>query len=116
MTISYDNRRFRSTANSENGEVGEETTFQYHQAGDVVWAEYSGGSILRGTIIALVLDDGSLDMRYQHINANGGLMTGRCASTPEQLPDGRLRLHETWQWTSGDLSSGESIIEEMPSD
>jgi hypothetical protein len=41
-------------------------------------------------------------------------MTGRCHSIPEQLSDGRIRLHEQWQWTSGDLSSGESIVEEIP--
>jgi hypothetical protein len=115
MKISYDNRRFRSTANSGTGEVGSETLFHYHQNGDVVWAEYAGGDILRGSLIALVLDDDSLDMRYQHINHEGELMTGRCSSIPELLPDGRLRLHETWQWTSGDLSTGESIVEEIPS-
>jgi hypothetical protein len=27
--------------------------------------------------------------------------------------DGRLRLHERWQWTSGDGASGESVIEEV---
>jgi hypothetical protein len=40
-------------------------------------------------------------------------MTGICRSTPEILPDGRIRLHEKWQWTSGDRSSGESIVEEI---
>ena len=29
-------------------------------------------------------------------------------ATPEVLPDGRLRLHEEWQWTNGDLSAGRS--------
>ncbi len=32
---------------------------------------------------------------------------------PEVLPDGRLRLREVWQWTSGDLSQGESVVEEV---
>jgi len=114
MSISYDNRRFRSVSNSEIGEVSFETVFHYHQSADIVWAEYSGGAVERGSLIALVLDDDSLDMRYQHINVKGELMTGRCHSTPELLPDGRVRLHETWQWTSGDLSSGESVIEEIP--
>ena len=52
-------------------------------------------------------------MRYQHLNADGKLMTGTCISTPEELNDGRLRLHEKWQWTSGDVSKGESVIEEV---
>ena len=114
MNISYDGRTFRTVSNSETGEVGDGTLFHYHQKENLVWAEYSGGQIRLGTLIAKVLDDGSLDMRYQHINANGDLMTGTCRSTPEPLPDGRIRLHEKWQWTSGDGSSGESVIEEIP--
>lgn len=116
MSISYDNRTFRSIANSETGEVGSETGFRYHQDGNLVWAEYSGGEIVRGSLIARVLADDSLDMRYQHVNRKGELMTGVCRSVPEILPDGRLRLRETWQWTCGDHSSGESIVEEVPSE
>lgn len=112
--ISYDKRRFCSVQNSGTGEVGSETIFHYHQKGDLVWAEYEGGEIVLGSLIAKSDADGNLDMRYQHLNKSGGLMTGKCLSTPEVLPDGRIRLHEKWQWTSGDLSSGESIVEEMP--
>lgn len=111
--VSYNNRRFRSVQNSGSGEVSPDTLFQYHQAGNVVWAEYSGGHILRGHLIASCDEFGELDMRYHHINIRGELMTGLCTSTPEILADGRIRLHERWQWTSGDLSSGESVIEEV---
>lgn len=113
--VSYDGKTFRSAANSANGEVGAQTLFHYHQEGAVVWAEYAGGSVVRGSLVATVADDGSgsLDMRYQHVNRAGALMTGRCRSVPTTLPDGRLRLHETWQWTSGDESCGESVIEEV---
>jgi hypothetical protein len=113
INYDYDGRRFRSVSNSETGEVGAETLFEYHQRGGVVWATYEGGAIRFGTLIATVDEAGALDMRYHHVNAAGELMTGRCRSTPEVLPDGRLRLHERWQWTSGDGSSGESVIEEV---
>ena len=111
--IDYDNRRFISVQNSASGEVGADTVFYYHQEGDVVWAEYWGGEIVRGSLIAKCDQAGNLDMRYQHINKHGELMTGKCRSTPEILPGGRIRLHEKWQWTSGDLSAGESVIEEI---
>ena len=113
MKISYDGRKFRSVQNSPTGEVGSDTVFNYHHKGNVVWAEYSGGEIVFGTLIAKADENGALDMRYQHLNQSDELMTGTCRSTPELLPNGRLRLHEKWQWTSGDLSSGESIIEEF---
>jgi hypothetical protein len=113
MNVSYDNRKFRSITNTGTGEVGADTVFHYHQNGDLVWAEYSGGEIVFGTLTAKCGSDDVLDMRYQHLNSEGTLMTGICTSTPELLPDGRIRLHEKWQWTSGDLSSGESTIEEF---
>ena len=113
--INYDNKKFASVENSETGEVSSETIFHYRQKDDLVWAEYSGGEIIFGTLIAKVVEDDCLEMRYQHINKNGDLMTGKCLSTPELLPDSRILLHEKWQWTSGDLSKGESIIEEIES-
>ncbi|OIN56836.1 n-acetylglutamate synthase [Arsenicibacter rosenii] len=109
----YHNKIFRSVTNTDNGEVGNETRFHYQQDGQLVWAEYGGGAIRKGFLIATVGPDNRLDMRYQHVNTQGVLMTGRCLSTPERLPDGRIRLHERWQWTSGDESSGESIVEEV---
>lgn len=109
----YDGRRFASVENSATGEVGPETVFHYHQDGDVVWATYDGGAVRRGTLIARSDDTGNLEARYGHVNASGELMTGECRSTPEVLPDGRIRLREEWRWTSGDRSSGGSIVEEI---
>ena len=111
--INYDNRRFVSVSSSDNGEVSSATVFEYHHEGDVVWATYRGGAIVFGSLVAKVDGNDFLDMRYQHLNSAGEFMTGICQSTPEILPDGRLRLHEAWQWTSGDFSQGESIIEEV---
>ena len=113
MKISYENREFCSVRNTYAGDVGSETVFHYRQAGRMVWAEYSGGEILLGQLIANCDDDGNLDMRYQHINRRGELRTGKCRSTPEVLSDGRLRLHEKWEWRDDHRSCGESVIEEI---
>jgi hypothetical protein len=111
--INYDNRTFRSVANTPNGEVGGETLFHYRQSGDLVWASYEGGGVTHGHLIATVAADGALDMRYHHRSPTGALMTGLCRSRLEILPDGRYRLHESWQWTSGDKSRGQSMVEEV---
>jgi hypothetical protein len=111
--INYDGKVFASVQNSETGEVNAETVFKYHQSDNLVWAEYNGGEIVFGSLIATADADGILDMRYQHLNQQGKLMTGVCRSTPEILPDGRIRLFEKWQWTCGDFSKGESVIEEV---
>lgn len=114
MKIDYQNRRFAALDNSENGEVSAATVFHYRQEGDIVSATYGGGEIVAGHLIARVDASGQLDMRYHHVNTAGELMTGICQTRPEVLPDGRLRLHEQWQWTCGDRSSGTSILEEIP--
>ena len=113
MSIHYHGKTFRSVSNTANGEVSTETLFHYQQQADIVTATYSGGGILLGNLIAKVASDGTLDMRYQHLNQDYELMTGRCTSVPEMLDNGKLRLHERWQWTSGDGSSGESVVEEV---
>lgn len=111
--MDYNNKRFRAIDNSANGEVDGATFFEYHQEGRVVWGTYRGANILFGTITGLVLDNGELQFSYQHVNIYNEIMTGKCHSTPEKLSDGRLRLHEKWQWTCKEKSSGESIIEEI---
>jgi hypothetical protein len=55
-------------------------------------------------------------MRYQQLNRGGEWRAGRCLSVPEVLEDGRYRLRETWQWLTGDGSSGESVVEEFRAD
>ena len=111
--ISYDGRRFRAVSNTPNGDSSEATTFEYRQRGDVVWATYSGGTVKFGTLVAAVLPDNSLDMRYQHLDTSGTFKTGRCRSHLEVLPDGRYRLYEEWQWSSPETTSGRSVVEEF---
>lgn len=111
--INYNGRAFRSVSNTENGEVNGETIFHYSQEGNIVTATYSGGGIIAGSIIAVVDEQGVLDMRYHHINDKYELMTGKCISRPEVLENGKIRLHEEWQWTCKDYSKGLSIVEEI---
>ena len=113
MKINYDQKKFRPVQNTPNGETTGETIFEYQQTGRILTSEYSGGKIQKGHLIGLVDENGNIDMRYHQVNDKGQLMTGICSSTPEILANGKIRLHETWQWTSGDKSKGESIIEEV---
>jgi len=110
--IDYNGKIFRHIVNSKNGETSSETVFQYTQIGNILTSEYSGGKIKKGHLIGLVDENGHIDMRYHQVNINDEIMTGICKSKPEILENGKIRLHESWQWTSGDKSNGESIIEE----
>lgn len=111
--MNYHGKKFTAISNTSNGETSKKTVFHYEQDGNILTAQYSGGQIVKGHLIGLVSETGHIDMRYHQVNKEGILMTGKCHSTPETLPDGRIRLHETWEWTSGDKSSGTSVIEEL---
>ena len=111
--INYNNKIFRPISNTENGETTSETVFIYIQNGNILTSEYSGGKIIKGHLIGLVDGNGKIEMRYHQVNNNGEFMTGVCKSIPEILSNGKIRLHENWEWTSGDKSKGQSIIEEQ---
>ncbi len=111
--INYDGRRFVPKMNSDNGEVDVQTLFTYHQNGDILWAEYSGGDILKGSIIGTVLENGELDFVYQHMNNKKQIKNGKCHSVPKVLENGKIELSETWEWTTGECSKGSSLLEEV---
>ena len=111
--INYDNKKFKAVSNSDNGEVEEGMIFNYQQDGNILSCSYAGASIRKGQLLGKVLEDGSLDFRYQQMSTSGDLMTGMCKSVPEILENGKIRLYETWEWTSGDCSNGTSILEEV---
>jgi len=114
--VSYDNRLFRPVESTENGEVSGATLFHYRQEGPVLWATYDGGGVTHGHMIGRVEADGALHFRYHHLSLTDenrpDPVSGLCHSRLEVLPDGRYRLYEQWQWTSGDLSAGTSVLEE----
>ncbi len=110
MQYNLDGKIFKSIANTENGDVSSDTIFYYHQINNLVWAEYSGGEIEKGHLVANILSTGQLNMSYHHINRQGDIMMGKCLSTPERLENGKLKFKEEWQWLSGDMSSGYSEI------
>ncbi|WP_439127977.1 n-acetylglutamate synthase [Polaribacter sp.] len=111
--INYNGKKFRPILNSENGETSNKTVFIYQQVGNIITSDYSGGQIKKGQLIGIIDEDGNIDIRYHQINNKNKLMTGICKSKPEILENGKIRLHENWQWTSGDQSEGQSIIEEV---
>lgn len=108
--IRLDGRVFVGLENAETGEVDARTRFEYHQDGSIIWAEYSGGEVLRGYLVGTRKDD-VLDFRYSHLNAQMQTANGVCSSVISILPDGRVALHEEWAWESRP-GTGSSIVVE----
>jgi hypothetical protein len=111
--INYNDKVFRSISNTANGDANDETLFHYQQQSFLVSATYSGGTVLFGHLIGLVDANGVMEISYHHVNDAGDIKTGICYSTPEVLPNGKIRVYEKWRWTNGEGGEGESIIEEV---
>ena len=114
--INYNNRRFALKA-TDTGDTAaiNGTLFVYSQDGDVVTCDYAGGSVKVGRMIGLVDAEGVLTIRFEHIYTDGRMMSGKGVSRPEWLPDGRLRLHETYTVFDTD-EQGSSVVEELSSE
>ncbi len=113
MKINYDGMCFRST---EKHQDGTSVTAAYHQDGDLVWAESSGGNVRHCLLAGVCGHDGVITIGYTMILNTGQLVIGHCVSQPELLEDGRIRLREEWQRYNPVADSGVSYIEEAISD
>ena len=108
--FSLEDRYFTAISNSDTGEVSDETIFAYHQKGNVIWAEYSGGSVIKGFLLGTIDENNNLRFDYRHINTDGESKSGSCTSEP-RFENGKLRFYEKWKWTDG--CEGTSVIEEL---
>lgn len=110
--IDYDGRIFRSAAVETADAAGAGPVGHYHQEGDVVWAEFTGGKVVRGSLVGNRRRDGVLDLAYSQLLTTGEVIAGQCTSVPTVLADGRVRLTEHWQRFGQDGGTGVSVIEE----
>jgi hypothetical protein len=105
--IDYEGRRFRKAGDASG------TVAVYHQQGDVVWAEFAGGEVRRGSIAGLRQADGTLRMGYTMILTGGEVVCGHSLNAPVSDPGEPLRLRETWERYGPHASTGVSFLEEV---
>lgn len=110
MPPDYDGRRFRGTEYAPDEDAPVAT---YRQRGDLLWAEFEGGAVRRGSLAGICSADGTLEFTYSMVLAGGTILAGHCRSTPETLPDGRIRLHERWERYGPHAATGTSQLEEL---
>jgi len=111
MARSLDGLSLAPVADQAPGQVGTRTRFAYHEKVGEIWAEYAGGDVVRGHLVGTRAGD-RLDFRYVRLRTDGTTASGRCVSLVVGLPDGRVRLEETWEWESR-AGSGTSVVEQV---
>ncbi|KXK62428.1 hypothetical protein AWW66_08260 [Micromonospora rosaria] len=109
MSINYDGRRFRKVGAGPD----EAATALYRQDGDLVWGQFSGGDVRQGSLTGRADPVGRIDFTYTMVLRDGKVIAGRCRSTPQVLPNGRIRLDEDWERFGTEADQGTSAIEEV---
>lgn len=104
MTVSLDGRSFR----------GEQVTRLREDREGVVTGTYAGGEVVAGTLVGR-RDGRDLEYGFGHLTSAGAVRTGVCVARIEVLPDGLVRLHEQWRWTSM-AGAGTAVLDELPGD
>lgn len=105
--INFNNKTFSLIINTENGEVNTETIFVYKQQGNVVTADYYGGTIQYGKIIA-VLENKKLNMLYQCVTKYNELKAGKALAEISFTENKKIRLKLNWQWLDNSNEKGVS--------
>lgn len=105
--INFNNKRFELIQNSENGQVDTDTIFDYKQDGNLVTADYYGGSVKYGKIIA-ELNGEKLNMLYQCFTTDNQLKAGRAIAQITTTLEDKIKLSLDWEWLTNSNEKGKS--------
>ncbi len=103
----FNNKTFLLVQNTDNGQVNSETIFKYKQDGNLVTADYFGGSVKYGKIIADLQGD-KLNMLYQCMTTENELKAGKAIADITLTDQGKIKLTLNWQWLTNENEKGQS--------
>jgi hypothetical protein len=107
VKINFNNKKFVLLENSKTGKVNSETLFKFKQSDDVVTADYFGGTIKYGEIIAHFTEK-KLTLLYQCITQENELKAGKAIAEISLTEKDKIKLKLDWQWLTHDQSTGKS--------
>lgn len=109
--INFDKKAFVLQFNTNNGTSNSETIFHYSQENELVTADFSGGSVQYGKIIALHKGD-YLDIVYQMLTTENELKSGKAIAKIIVNENHKIELHLNWEWLIGSENKGTSMYVE----
>ncbi len=103
--FNFHNKTFYLVENSENGKVNSNTLFNFYQNENIVTADYFGGTIKYGKIIATI-DNDILNMLYQCVTSENELKAGKAIAKISLTNEDKILLKLNWQWLNGNKKKG----------
>ena len=110
--FNFNKKTFALLQNTEGGQVNAETVFKYKQKGNLVTADYTGGSVVYGKIIAQLEGD-TLNMLYQCLTADNQLKAGKAMAKITKTSNGKIKLSLDWEWLNDSQTKGQSEYIEL---
>jgi hypothetical protein len=112
MTFNFDGKTFQVLRNDgPEVDVTAETRFHFRQQGNIVHADYAGGRVKFGKLLAL-LEGNTMRHHYIQINERGEFHSGHGSDEIRVTPDGKIQLIDRWKWETKE-GSGVCILEEV---
>lgn len=105
--LDFNNKKFALVQNSDNGQVNTETVFHYKQDDNLVTADYFGGTIKYGKIIA-ELKENELNMLYQCLTTDNQLKAGKALAQITVTENDKIKLSLNWEWLTNGNEQGKS--------
>jgi hypothetical protein len=98
---------------SSSGVIGSETIFTFWQTGNLVYADYVGGDIIKGFLAGKSSNNGEeLDFRYVQLDINGNFDSGTSTCDVFRNKKGNIEMREYFAWTSR-KGEGKNILKEI---
>ncbi len=105
--FNFHNKTFYLLENLESGKADSKTIFHYQQKENIVTADYSGGTIKYGKIIATLKND-TLNMLYQCVTTENNLIAGKAIAKISFTNEFKIHLKLNWQWLNENKEKGVS--------
>nr|WP_320119511.1 hypothetical protein [uncultured Marinifilum sp.] len=103
----FNKKKFSLIENTESGKVNSDTVFEFYQKDDLVTANYFGGTIKYGKIIAL-LNGNKLNMIYQCVTTDNELKAGKAIADISLNENEKIKLNLRWEWLNKANEKGTS--------
>ena len=87
--------------------MNNDTIFEYKQNGNLVTADYFGGTIKYGKIIADLQVD-KLNMLYQCLTTDNELKAGKAIAEISVSENEKIKLKLNWEWLTNGNDKGTS--------
>lgn len=109
--IQLANKKFALVGESNVKDIGSNTLLTVNQDGELLYGEYAGGRVIKGSFIARLSSENTFKRYFHHMNNEGVLISGVGCGSIEVLSNGKIRLKESWDLNTH--FSGDAIYDEI---